>query len=119
MEFECTEETDLILIHSYKLNFTTLENGHWAKLTSVNSAVKAPSIRLSWLQNVTQYLVIQLDGKLVKGHKYHLYTEFTGELADDLGGFYRSEYMEDGVKRYFHLVSHNQTVYYECRLNIQ
>uniref|UniRef100_A0A4W6F536 Aminopeptidase n=1 Tax=Lates calcarifer TaxID=8187 RepID=A0A4W6F536_LATCA len=30
---------------------------------------------------------------------YHLYTKFTGELADDLGGFYRSEYMEDGVKK--------------------
>nr|XP_020441353.1 aminopeptidase Ey-like [Monopterus albus] len=99
VEFECAEETDLILIHSNKLNYTKLDNGKFARLVSVNSAVKAPSIKDSWLQNVTQYLVLQLDGKLVKGHRYHLYAEFTGELADDLGGFYRSEYIEDGVRK--------------------
>lgn len=100
MEFECTEETDLILIHSNKLNYTKLDNVHLARLTSVNSEVKAPSIKNSWLQNVTQYLVLQLDVKLIKDHKYHLETKFQGELANDLGGFYRSEYMEDGIKKY-------------------
>ncbi|XP_068459156.1 aminopeptidase Ey-like [Clinocottus analis] len=97
--FKCTKETDLILIHSNKLNYTKLENGHLARLTSVNSGVKAPSIKNSWLQHVTQYLVLQLDGKLTKDHMYHLDTKFTGELADDLGGFYRSEYKEDGVTK--------------------
>ncbi|XP_076742293.1 aminopeptidase Ey isoform X2 [Maylandia zebra] len=62
------------------------------------SSVEAPAIKSSWLQGVTQYLVLELDGTLKKGHKYRLYTEFIGELADDLGGFYRSEYM-DGEKR--------------------
>uniref|UniRef100_A0AAQ4S6F2 Aminopeptidase n=1 Tax=Gasterosteus aculeatus aculeatus TaxID=481459 RepID=A0AAQ4S6F2_GASAC len=100
VEFECTEETDLILIHSNKLNYTKLDNVHLARLTSVNSEVKAPSIKNSWLQNVTQYLVLQLDVKLIKDHKYHLETKFQGELANDLGGFYRSEYMEDGIKKY-------------------
>lgn len=99
MEFECAEETDLILIHSNKLNYTKLENGQLARLTSLNE-ISAPTIKSSWLQVVTQYLVLQLDGKLKKGHHYHLYTEFTGELADDLGGFYRSEYYEDGQKKY-------------------
>ncbi|KAM6937383.1 aminopeptidase N-like [Xenentodon cancila] len=99
VEFECVEDTDLILIHSNKLNYTKKENGHLATLSSVNSAVSVPSIKSSWLQTVTQYLVLQLDGKLVKGNRYHVHTEFTGELADDLGGFYRSEYMEDGVKK--------------------
>ncbi|XP_035520141.1 aminopeptidase Ey-like [Morone saxatilis] len=98
VEFVCAEETDLILIHSNKLNYTKRENNHSASLTSLGG-VKAPSIKSSWLQQVTQYLVLQLDGKLMKGHRYHLYTEFTGELADDLGGFYRSEYMENGVKK--------------------
>ncbi|TNN30663.1 Aminopeptidase N [Liparis tanakae] len=95
--FTCTEETDLILIHSNKLNYTTLENNHLARLRSATSGVKAPSIKLSWLQTETQYLVLQLDGKLSKDHIYHLDTVFTGELADDLGGFYRSQYEEDGV----------------------
>ncbi|XP_054476641.1 aminopeptidase N-like isoform X2 [Anoplopoma fimbria] len=99
VEFECTEETDLILIHSNKLNYTKLENDQLARLTSVSSGVKAPSIKYSWLQDVTQYLVLQLDGKLIKDNRYHLDTTFTGELADDLGGFYRSEYKENGVKK--------------------
>lgn len=103
MEFECDEETDLILIHSNKLNYTKLENDRLAMLISL-SGDKTPSIKSSWLQSVTQYLVLQLDGKLKKGHKYHLFTKFTGELADDLGGFYRSEYMEDGVKKCVGLV---------------
>ena len=103
MEFECVEETDLILIHSNKLNYTKLENDHLARLQAVNSGIKAPSIKTSWLQTVTQYLVVELDVKLIKGERYQLYTKFTGELADDLGGFYRSEYMEDGEKKYVYL----------------
>ncbi|KAM7396135.1 hypothetical protein PAMP_019203 [Pampus punctatissimus] len=98
VEFECVEQTDLILIHSNKLEYNKLDN-HWAKLFAVDSGVSAPAIKSTWLQNVTQYLVVQLDGKLMKGHRYRLYMEFTGELADDLGGFYRSEYMENGVKK--------------------
>ncbi|KAM4553153.1 aminopeptidase N-like [Fundulus diaphanus] len=98
VEFECVEDTDLILIHSNKLNYTTLENGKFARLSAVNSA-SVPSIRSSWLQTETQYLVLQLDGKLVKGQRYQLYTEFTGELADDLGGFYRSVYTENGEEK--------------------
>lgn len=92
--FECVEDTALVLIHSNKLNFTTLD-GQLAGLSGLDGA-EAPAIQKSWLQPTTQYLVVQLGGKLEKGKKYTLYTEFTGELADDLGGFYRSEYMEDG-----------------------
>lgn len=58
-----------------------------------------PTIKSSWLQPKTQYLVIQLTSSLTEGRKYELYTEFTGELADDLAGFYRSEYEEDGVQK--------------------
>uniref|UniRef100_A0A671V2U9 Aminopeptidase n=1 Tax=Sparus aurata TaxID=8175 RepID=A0A671V2U9_SPAAU len=98
VEFKCAEVTDLILIHSNKLNYTKLENNHLARLTSVNGD-KAPSITKSWLEPLTQYLVLQLDGKLSKDHQYQLFTEFTGELADDLGGFYRSEYWENGERK--------------------
>lgn len=100
MEFECVEETDLILIHSHKLNYNTLSNGHWVILTPVSEAGSVPAVKATWLQNVTQYLVVELDGKLKKDHIYKLVSEFTGELADDLGGFYRSEYDEDGITKY-------------------
>ncbi|XP_074533301.1 aminopeptidase N-like [Halichoeres trimaculatus] len=97
VEFECVEETNLILIHSNKLNYTK-QNGHFATLTSASGG-KVPSIKETLLKTQTQYLVVHLDGNLIKGQKYKLNTKFTGELADDLGGFYRSEYMEGNKKK--------------------
>lgn len=95
--FRCVRETDLIIIHSNKLNLTTFEEG-LAKLKGLNGAT-VPSFTQTWLEVPTQYLVLQLNSKLVAGSMYELYTEFIGELADDLGGFYRSEYFEDGEKK--------------------
>lgn len=95
--FKCVKETDLILIHSNKLNLTTFDNFH-AKLTGLNGA-ETPKIKMTWLEVPTQYLVVQLHGSLKPGQMYELFTDFVGELADDLGGFYRSEYYEDGVKK--------------------
>ncbi|XP_041800155.1 aminopeptidase Ey-like [Chelmon rostratus] len=95
--FKCVRNTDLIIIHSNKLNLTKFE-GHHAKLSGLNGA-SAPTLNKTWLEVPTQYLVVRLNSPLKAGSTYALYTEFTGELADDLGGFYRSEYMEDGVKK--------------------
>ncbi|XP_072236216.1 aminopeptidase Ey-like [Leuresthes tenuis] len=95
--FTCVKETDLILIHSNKLNLTTFDGFH-ARLKGLNGA-SAPSLKKTWLEVPTQYLVIQLNSPLQDGEMYELYTEFVGELSDDLGGFYRSEYTEDGVKK--------------------
>ncbi|XP_036390835.1 alanyl (membrane) aminopeptidase b [Megalops cyprinoides] len=95
--FRCVKETDLILIHSNKLNLTMFGEHH-AKL-SAGDGPAPPSIKKTWLQVETQFLVVQLNGKLTAGKTYELFTEFRGELADDLGGFYRSEYYVDGVKK--------------------
>ncbi|KAJ8281244.1 hypothetical protein GJAV_G00065240 [Gymnothorax javanicus] len=95
--FTCVKETDLILIHSNKLNLTNFD-GHLARLTSAGSAT-APAVEATWLQVETQYLVVQLSGLLTAGESYKLETEFQGELSDDLGGLYRSEYVEDGVQK--------------------
>ncbi|XP_071345766.1 aminopeptidase Ey-like [Trachinotus anak] len=95
--FRCVRETDLILIHSNKLNLTTFD-GHHAKLTGLNGDT-APKLNKTWLEVPTQYLVVQLNSPLQAGSMYELFTDFTGELSDDLGGFYRSEYFEDGVKK--------------------
>uniref|UniRef100_A0A3P9D8U2 Aminopeptidase n=1 Tax=Maylandia zebra TaxID=106582 RepID=A0A3P9D8U2_9CICH len=93
VQFECVKETNLILIHSSQLSYTRQDNKHMA-----NDAA-ALIIESTWLQPETQYLVINLKSKLRQGQKYQLYTEFTGELADDLSGFYRSEYEEDGLQK--------------------
>uniref|UniRef100_A0A669BMZ5 Aminopeptidase n=1 Tax=Oreochromis niloticus TaxID=8128 RepID=A0A669BMZ5_ORENI len=90
VQFECVKETNLILIHSSQLSYTGQNNKHMATALIIKS---------TWLQPETQYLVINLKSKLRQGQKYQLYTEFTGELADDLSGFYRSEYEEDGLQK--------------------
>ncbi|XP_043934235.1 aminopeptidase N [Protopterus annectens] len=96
--FICAEETDLILIHSRKLNYT-MQAGFHASLTSDDPSVTVPRITNTTLQIKNDYLIVQLDQKLVKDKTYKLLTNFIGELADDLAGFYRSEYIEDGAKR--------------------
>uniref|UniRef100_A0A4W4GQZ5 Aminopeptidase n=1 Tax=Electrophorus electricus TaxID=8005 RepID=A0A4W4GQZ5_ELEEL len=88
--FRCVRETDLILIHSNKLNLTAEPT-----LTAL-SGTPAPIIHSTWMQDTTQYLVMQLNSKLTAGESYVLLTEFVGELGNGLGGFYRSEYKENG-----------------------
>ncbi|NWH53108.1 AMPN Aminopeptidase, partial [Fregata magnificens] len=96
--FVCMEATDLILIHSNKLNYT-MQGLFYASLEAVDGS-SAPSISNTWLVNRTQYLVVQLNSMLQKGQRYRLFSIFTGELADDLAGFYRSEYVDEfGVKK--------------------
>lgn len=66
---------------------------------TISLPVSVPAVKYTWLEPKTQYMVIQLTSKLTQGRTYQLYTEFTGELADDLSGFYRSEYKEDEVQK--------------------
>lgn len=93
VEFECVKETDLILIHANKLNLSAD-----ATLSTLNGS-PAPSITSTRTISKTQYLVFHLSDKLNIGERYKLHTEFRGELSDDLGGFYRSEYYVNGVKQ--------------------
>ncbi|NXG43321.1 AMPN Aminopeptidase, partial [Psilopogon haemacephalus] len=88
--FLCKEATDLILIHSNKLNYT-MQGSFLASLHAVDDAT-VPPITETWLEVSTQYLVIKLGGALEQGKLYRLFSSFSGELADDLSGFYRSEY---------------------------
>ncbi|NXI24632.1 AMPN Aminopeptidase, partial [Sterrhoptilus dennistouni] len=91
--FVCEEATDIILIHSNKLNYTMQGSFH-ATLQAVDGGT-APAISRTWLETPTQYLVVQLASPLQRGQRYRLSSNFTGELADDLAGFYRSEYTDD------------------------
>ncbi|NXO41080.1 AMPN Aminopeptidase, partial [Locustella ochotensis] len=91
--FVCEEATDLILIHSNKLNYTM--QGSFHATLQAEGGGTAPAISRTWLETPTQYLVVQLDAPLQKGQRYRLSSSFTGELADDLAGFYRSEYTDE------------------------
>ncbi|CAH2274215.1 aminopeptidase N [Pelobates cultripes] len=89
--FTCEEATNLVIIHSNKLNFTT-------NPTAILRDSSGNALTVSKIEEVpvTQYLVLHVSTPLEVGKNYSLYTEFVGELADDLAGFYRSEYVEDG-----------------------
>ncbi|NXE42787.1 AMPN Aminopeptidase, partial [Ptilorrhoa leucosticta] len=91
--FTCVEATDLILIHSNKLNYTM--QGSFHATLQAEDGGSAPGISRTWLETPTQYLVVQLDTPLQQGQRYRLSSSFTGELADDLAGFYRSEYTDE------------------------
>ncbi|XP_030045538.1 aminopeptidase Ey [Microcaecilia unicolor] len=97
VSIKCLTATNLILIHSNKLNYT-LKEGHHVSLEAVDGS-NPPSIQKAWLEVPTQYLVVQLNRNLEAGKTYKISGEFTGELADDLAGFYRSEYKEDNETR--------------------
>ncbi|XP_063268446.1 aminopeptidase N [Prinia subflava] len=95
--FVCEEATNLILIHSNKLNYTM--QGSFHATLEAEGVGTVPAISRTWLETATQYLVVQLDAPLQQGQRYRLSSSFTGELADDLAGFYRSEYTESGNKQ--------------------
>lgn len=97
VRFTCKESTDVIIIHSKKLNYTrTLE--HMVVLRGVEGS-QPPAIDRTELVERTEYLVVHLRDYLQVGSQYEMDTEFQGELADDLAGFYRSEYMDGHVKK--------------------
>ncbi|NWV15304.1 AMPN Aminopeptidase, partial [Ptilonorhynchus violaceus] len=91
--FVCVEATDLILIHSNKLNYTM--QGSFHATLQAEDGGSTPAISRTWLETTTQYLVVQLATPLQQGQRYRLSSSFTGELADDLAGFYRSEYTDE------------------------
>ncbi|XP_072790070.1 aminopeptidase N [Taeniopygia guttata] len=91
--FMCEKATDLILIHSKKLNYTM--QGSFHATLRAEGGGNAPAISRTWLETPTEYLVVQLGAPLQQGQRYRLSSSFTGELADDLAGFYRSEYTDE------------------------
>ncbi|XP_069909348.1 aminopeptidase N isoform X1 [Oryctolagus cuniculus] len=97
VRFTCQEATNVIIIHSKKLNYT-ITQGHPVVLRGVGGS-QPPAIASTELVELTEYLVVHLQGQLVAGSQYEMDTQFQGELADDLAGFYRSEYMEGNVRK--------------------
>ncbi|CAM9811780.1 unnamed protein product [Lampetra fluviatilis] len=96
VEFQCLVPTSVVVIHSNKLNYTA--KGDRLALLK-DSSGNDLEVTSSWLEPKNQYLVLELKAPLQKDATYTMATEFVGELADDLAGFYRSEYTEGGVRK--------------------
>jgi len=75
------------------------------KIEQVFDQVKKQSIAVKGIEYDTEveFLIIELalknKAKLRKGYNYTLSMTFTGRLNDELRGFYRSSYVEDGVEK--------------------
>ncbi|XP_036909514.1 aminopeptidase N [Sturnira hondurensis] len=98
VRFKCKEATDVIIIHSKKLKYVKTPEQHLVTLRGVGGA-PVPAIDRTELVEVTEYLVVHLKGQLQAGGLYEMDSQFEGELSDDLGGFYRSEYMDGNEKK--------------------
>lgn len=48
-----------------------------------------------------EVVTIQTAGKLTAGKHYKISMDFVSILNDELRGFYRSSYMENGVRKYY------------------
>lgn len=51
-------------------------------------------------QTTREMIEIQTKNELVEGNRYKISMNFVSYLNDQLRGFYRSSYMENGVKKY-------------------
>ena len=49
-------------------------------------------IKRHWFFLPNDYLVIESDKNLIVGRNYSIETKYYGKLANDLAGFFRSEY---------------------------
>ncbi|XP_030049370.1 aminopeptidase Q isoform X2 [Microcaecilia unicolor] len=89
----CAEDTDTVLLHSHKLNYS-------------RAAVLVPpsgdgnsggvTVRELWLAEEHQYVVLELREPLRAGLLYELQLDFTGFLSDDLTGLFVSYYEDFG-----------------------
>ncbi|XP_072372595.1 aminopeptidase Q-like [Scyliorhinus torazame] len=92
----CREETEVILIHSLYLNYSGL--------TVTDSSpdvtrLPTPSIERMWIELENEYLVIELDGKLVPGQEYIIQANYTGYLDEKVTGLFINHYSESDLNK--------------------
>ncbi|XP_033635601.1 uncharacterized protein LOC117296680 [Asterias rubens] len=79
---ECQLKTDVILLHTRRLNIT-----EGVVLTHAAGG-HSPTISKEWLYPGNEYLVVELNSYLVAGERYNLYLDFNGPLFSDEQGLY-------------------------------
>lgn len=55
-------------------------------------------------QDTVEMITIQTAMQLEAGKSYNVSISFTSFLNDQLHGFYRSSYLENGVTKYLHFI---------------
>lgn len=94
---ECKEETDRIVLHS---NDVIVDAASVQVLDKTNNETLA--VEEIQYDTEVEFLIITMSmkkSKLTKGHTYILTMSFIANLNDELRGFYRSRYTENGVEK--------------------
>lgn len=90
VRFKCVKDTRSIFLHASHLSVTKVVVTQ--SFTGKNVEVARYTVHL----NESNFFEIQLKDTLIgNGTYYDLFTEFEGELLDDLAGLYKSQYTED------------------------
>jgi len=105
IDVECMEETDRIILHSADIVVNPKSVRLIIKKGDTNDN-KDQVLELNDIEYDTEleFLTIPLSSKgnkqkLSKGLNYTLSMDFVGNLNDQLEGFYRSSYTENGVEK--------------------
>ncbi|KAG1944880.1 aminopeptidase N [Pimephales promelas] len=87
VKFKCMKDSKTIFLHVHNLNVTNVE------VKSDSNEILKSSYTIHY--NASNFLEIQLEGKLSgNGTYYHLFTNFEGELFENLNGLYVNRYTE-------------------------
>ncbi|XP_032873352.1 aminopeptidase Q-like isoform X2 [Amblyraja radiata] len=85
----CIKETEVILLHSHELRYTGV----------AIAALLSPAIRCTWFAVENDYLVIELNEKLITGMDYIIQANYSGKLDELLTGLFITNYTEWGVNK--------------------
>ncbi len=95
---ECLERTTNVTLHVHRVNISR-ETFRFVQMRT--DETPGPDVGLTSVvqSSKNQQISFMLNQTLSKGTRYRLFLSYRGELADDLAGFYRSSYDENGEKR--------------------
>ncbi|XP_005992125.1 aminopeptidase Q [Latimeria chalumnae] len=93
ISFQCRQETNIILLHSFKLIYSSID------LDTLAGQGRLPGTVHSWTAEENPYLVIQLNDTLQEGSTYVLSLDFYGELEQSLIGLFITHYIDEGVNK--------------------
>uniref|UniRef100_A0AAR2LK22 Aminopeptidase n=1 Tax=Pygocentrus nattereri TaxID=42514 RepID=A0AAR2LK22_PYGNA len=90
VRFQCVKNTRSIFLHALQLNVTKVVVTH--SVTGDNIGVGRTTLH----EDESNFFEIQLKEVLIgNGSYYDLFTEFEGQLLDDLAGLYMSQYSKN------------------------
>jgi len=93
----CSDATNVIKMHAYDITIASKDD---IKVTLADSATVVPVDSFEISDDDKNFFTIQLGQSLEVAAEYDVEITYTGKLNEDLDGFYRSSYVEEGVTKY-------------------